>query len=189
MMDRLWSIPPHTLGIFNPACCATSTNCTGDGMGFEVAALTSVGSLHCHSGVVRASISVLPNRNKDEPRKRRRGKFISCDYRGTDQLQRRNLNRRSRRCIQYFQSLYDTLVLRLDAKQILQNCFCFFLIIPQRVESSKIEIGLIETRHNPDASLELLLCLHVILLPYEENAEIVQGFGIIRQQFDCLLQI
>src|SRR4029077_4682057 len=83
MIDRLWSIPPHTLGIFNPACRATSTNCTGDGTGFEVAALTSVGSLHCHSGVVRASISVLPKTKKDEPRKRRRGKFISCDYRST----------------------------------------------------------------------------------------------------------
>src|ERR1700730_9914142 len=89
MMDRLWSTPPHTLGIFNPACCATSTNCTEDGGGFEVAALTSVGSFHCQSGVVRASISVLPNRKKEEPRKRRRGKFISCDYRATGQLQLR----------------------------------------------------------------------------------------------------
>src|SRR5258708_1464888 len=82
MMDRLWSIPPHTLGIFNPACCATSTNCTADGTGFEVAALTSVGSFHRQSGVVKASINVLPNIKNVEPRKRRRGKFISCDYRG-----------------------------------------------------------------------------------------------------------
>src|SRR6202158_205469 len=136
MMDRLWSTPPHTLGIFNPACCATSTNCTEDGGGFEVAALTSVGSFHCQSGVVRASISVLPNRKKEEPRKRRRGKFISCDYRSTDQLQRRNLNPRSRYCIECLQSLYSTLVLRLDAQQFLQNSLCFFLVIPQRVESS-----------------------------------------------------
>src|SRR6266566_7265371 len=64
-----------------------------------------------------------------------------------------------------------------------------FLIIPQRVEASKIEIGLVEARHYADASLELLLCLHVILLPYEKNAKIVQGFGIIRTQFDCPLQI
>src|SRR5580704_15989459 len=115
MMDRLWSIPPHTLGIFNPAWCATSTNCTGDGTGFEVAALTSVGSLHCHSGVVRASISVPLNRKKEEPRNRRRGNFISCDYRSTDQLQRRNLNRRSRYCIECLQSLCSALILRLDA--------------------------------------------------------------------------
>ena len=87
MMERLWSTPPHTFGIFNPACCATSTNCTGDAPGFEVAALTSAGSLHCQSGVVRASISVLPNRKKDEPRKRRRGRFMRCDHRGRDWLQ------------------------------------------------------------------------------------------------------
>src|SRR3984893_18772099 len=115
MMDRLWSMPPHTLGIFNPACRATSTNCTGDDTGFEVAALTSVGSLHCHSGVVRASISLLPNRKKDEPRKRRRGKFISCDYRGTVLLRLRKLKDRSRHRVQYFHSLYCTRVLRLDA--------------------------------------------------------------------------
>src|ERR1700730_9240950 len=115
MIDRLWSTPPHTLGIFNPACCATSTNCTGDGTGFEVAALTSVGSLHCDSGVVRASISVPLNRKKEEPRNRRRGKFISCDYRGTVLLRLRKLRHRSRYGVQSFHSLYCTRVLRLDA--------------------------------------------------------------------------
>src|SRR5580700_8886646 len=83
MMDRLWSTPPHTLGMFSPACFATSTNCTEDGVGFAVAALTSAGSLHFHNGVVRTSISELPNTKSDEPRKRRRGRFISCDYKGT----------------------------------------------------------------------------------------------------------
>src|ERR1700747_2818762 len=91
-MERLWSTPPPLLGIFNPACCATSTNCNGDGAGFDVAALTSVGSLHFQSGVVRASISVLPNMKRDEQRKRRRGKIIGCNYKITFLLQRRNLS-------------------------------------------------------------------------------------------------
>src|SRR6185437_14301294 len=112
MMDRLWSMPPHTLGIFNPACCATSTNCTGECERFEVAALTRAGSLHCQSGVVRASISVLPNRKKDEPRKRRRGKFIRCDYRGTVLLQFGNLKHTSRHRFQYFESPKRIRVLR-----------------------------------------------------------------------------
>src|SRR5260370_40655127 len=115
MMDRLWSIPPHKLGIFNPACCATSKNCTGDGTGFEVAALTTVGSLHCQSGVVKASISVLPSIKKDEPRKRRRGKFISCNYRGTALLRLSRSKFPLRRCVQHREGLYGTRVLRLDA--------------------------------------------------------------------------
>src|SRR5438045_1011546 len=93
MMDRLWSIPPHTLGIFNPACCATSTNFTGDGTASDdVAAFTSVGSLHCQSGVVSASTSVLPSRKKEEPRNRRRGRFIGCNYRSTCLLHLCRLN-------------------------------------------------------------------------------------------------
>src|SRR5580658_8463498 len=79
MMDRLWSMPPHTLGLVSPACCATLTNCTGDVVGLDTAASTKAGSLHFHRGVVRASVSVLPNMKREEPRKRRRGKIIDCD--------------------------------------------------------------------------------------------------------------
>src|ERR1700722_11893399 len=82
MMDRLWSVPPHTLGLVSPACCATLTNCTGDVVGLDTAASTKAGSLHFHRGVVRASVSVLPSMKREEPRKRRRGKIIDCeDYR------------------------------------------------------------------------------------------------------------
>src|SRR6266436_2747705 len=115
MMERLWSTPPHTLGAFNPACFATSTNCTGDGTGSEVAALTSVGFLHCQSGVVNASISVPPSIKREEPRKRRRGKFIGCNYKSTRLRQFRKWKRRSRYCGERFKSFFGTLVLRLDA--------------------------------------------------------------------------
>ena len=37
--------------------------------------------------------------------------------------------------------------------------------------------------------LNCLLSLGVILSPHEKNAEIVQGFGIIRPQINCLAQI
>src|ERR1700761_3388316 len=73
MMEVLWSMPPHTLGLVNPACCATSTYWTG-----EAAAATSA-LVHFHNGVVRASVSWLPRMNKDDPRKRLRGNFIDCD--------------------------------------------------------------------------------------------------------------
>src|SRR5262249_25279235 len=39
-------------------------------------------SFHFQRGVVSASVSLPPNINRDEPRKRLRGKFIECpDYR------------------------------------------------------------------------------------------------------------
>src|ERR1700691_2934335 len=79
MMDRLWAMPAHTLGLVSPACCATLTNCTGDVVGPDTAASTKAGSLHFHRGVVRASVSVLPSMKREEPRKRRRGKIIACD--------------------------------------------------------------------------------------------------------------
>src|ERR1700735_1133807 len=73
MMERLCSTPPHTLGLVSPACRATSTYWTGD-----VAAATSA-FFHFQRGVVRASVSVLPSRKRDDPRKRRRGKVMACD--------------------------------------------------------------------------------------------------------------
>src|SRR5271156_4804211 len=79
MMTRLWSIPPHTLGMVRPACCATSTNWTGEGPGLDTAARRRAGSFHFQSGVARASVSVLPSTKREEPRKRRRGKFMDCD--------------------------------------------------------------------------------------------------------------
>src|ERR1700728_4013942 len=79
MMDRLWSMPPHTFGLVSPVCCATLTNCTGDVVVLDTAASTKDGSLHSHRGVVRASVSVLPSMKREEPRKRRRGKIIDCD--------------------------------------------------------------------------------------------------------------
>src|SRR5277367_5225491 len=73
MMERLWSTPPHTLGLVSPACRATSTYWTGD-----VAAATSA-FFHFQRGVVRASVSLLPSMKRDDPRKRRRGKVMACD--------------------------------------------------------------------------------------------------------------
>src|SRR5580704_2855367 len=85
MMDRLWSTPPHTLGLVRPACWATSTYWTGDVVGLETAASTRPRSLHFHRGVARASVSVLPRMKREEPRKRLRGKIIDCDdYRDSE---------------------------------------------------------------------------------------------------------
>src|SRR5258708_6466485 len=98
MMYFLWSAPPHTLGAFRPASRATSTNTTGEAKGgfdanrFETdelepngletgAASKSVEPRHFQSGVVRASKSELPRTTNDEPRKRRRRKFIAYDRR------------------------------------------------------------------------------------------------------------
>src|ERR1700677_4690231 len=78
-------MPPHTLGMVSPACCATLTNWTGEVVGPDTAASIRAGSLHFHRGVVRASVSVLPSMKREEPRKRRRGKIIDCDdYRDSD---------------------------------------------------------------------------------------------------------
>src|SRR5437868_3996707 len=188
-MDRLWSLPSQTLGLFIPACCATSTNFTVDGTASVVAALTSAGSLHCQSGVVSASISLLPSRKKDEPRKRRRGRFIGCNYKSTCLFSLVISGYRSRHCSERFKRLFGIRILRLNAQKILQNSFCLLLIVLQRVESSKIQIRLIEARHEADARLELLPRLLVILLTHEKNAEVVQRFGIIRAQLDRSLQI
>src|SRR5580704_18364480 len=62
--------------MFSPACCATSTNWTPDGVGFDAAASTTSGFFHFQSGVVSASVSALPNTKREDPRKRRRGKII-----------------------------------------------------------------------------------------------------------------
>src|SRR3984957_4601669 len=89
MMDRLWSTPPHTLGLVRPACWATSTYWTGEVVGLDTAASTRPRSLHFHRGVARASVSVLPSMKREEPRKRRRGKIIDCDdYRDFNGLHR-----------------------------------------------------------------------------------------------------
>ncbi len=48
-------------------------------VGAETAASIRSRFLHCQRGVARASVSVLPNRKRDEPRKRLRGKIIDCD--------------------------------------------------------------------------------------------------------------
>src|SRR5580704_18275410 len=65
--------------MFSPACCATSTNWTPDGVGFDAAASTTSGFFHFQSGVVSASVSALPNTKREDPRKRRRGKLIDGD--------------------------------------------------------------------------------------------------------------
>src|SRR5262249_54933934 len=62
----------------SPACWATSTYWTGD-VGPATAACTSDELLHFQSGVVRVSSSAPPRTKTDEPRKRRRGKFIDFD--------------------------------------------------------------------------------------------------------------
>src|SRR3954471_4649762 len=83
MMLRLCSTPPHTLGIFNPACDATSMNWTGDGAAAGSAASTTREFFHFQSGVMRASVRVPPSTKSEEPRKRRRGVFIDrVDYTG-----------------------------------------------------------------------------------------------------------
>src|SRR5712691_2548928 len=88
MMYFLWSAPPHTLGAIRPASRATSTNTTGEAtVGFEIdgfetdAASSSAELLHFQSGIVSASKSVLPRTTRDEPRKRRRRRFIAYDRR------------------------------------------------------------------------------------------------------------
>src|SRR6266404_2338132 len=93
MMYFLWSAPPHTLGVFKPASRATSTNTTGDATaGFEMdgfesdgfetgAASRIVEPGHFQRGVMIASKSELPRTTKDEPRKRRRRRFITYDRR------------------------------------------------------------------------------------------------------------
>jgi hypothetical protein len=79
-MSRLWSTPPHTLGVFSPACRATSTNWTGDDVGSDIADSTTTELLHLQSGVVRASSKEPPSTTRDEPRKRRRGIFIESRH-------------------------------------------------------------------------------------------------------------
>src|ERR1700733_7000251 len=78
MMERLWSVAPHTLGVLRPAWRATSTNRTGDaGEEVETADTGAAVFFHRQSGVVSASSKLLPSTTSEEPRKRRRGKLIS----------------------------------------------------------------------------------------------------------------
>src|SRR5207245_11479220 len=86
MMYVLWSAPPQTLGMVSPASRATSTNWTGevgvefgtDGFGRTSASRRTV-LRHFQTGVVSASKSELPRTRREEPRKRRRGRFITSD--------------------------------------------------------------------------------------------------------------
>src|SRR6266480_3523423 len=71
-----------------PASRATSTNWTGEAAGeFEPRRLGTgadsrrIGLRHFQSGVVSASKSELPRTTRDEPRKRRRRRFIASDHR------------------------------------------------------------------------------------------------------------
>src|SRR2546421_1026223 len=88
MMYFLCSAPPQTLGTVRPASRATSTNWTGeaageseaDGIG-RVAASRRIVPRHFQSGVASASNSELPRTIKDEPRNRRRNRFIVSDHR------------------------------------------------------------------------------------------------------------
>src|SRR5438552_14587827 len=89
MMYFLCSAPPQTLGTVRPASRATSTNWTGEAAGeFEVdgigrvAASRRIVPRHFQSGVASASNSELPRAIKDEPRNRRRKRFIVSDHRG-----------------------------------------------------------------------------------------------------------
>src|SRR6516164_2417077 len=77
MMIRFESMPPHTFGIFRPACSATSMNWTGDvAAGVVTAAFTWNRSPSFHTGVMSVSSSVLPSTKREDPRKRRRGMII-----------------------------------------------------------------------------------------------------------------
>src|SRR5277367_6630476 len=78
-MERLCVTPPQTLGTFKPASRPTSTNVTGEGpVGVAALAVSRKRDFfHRHSGAVSASRSALPSKIPDEPRKRRRGKFMT----------------------------------------------------------------------------------------------------------------
>src|SRR3954454_20186030 len=180
MMDRLWSTPPHTLGAFSPACWPTSTNCTGGTGAFDVAASTNAGSFHRHRGVASASINVPLSMNKEEPRKRRRGQFIRCDYKDANPSA-------SVQCIQLFHCALSVRVLRLCAHQFLQHLSRLLLIVLHHEETCEIEIRLIESRIALDTPPELRLCFRIILLPYIQHAQVVQRFRIVRPQVGCLL--
>src|SRR5579859_3125385 len=98
-------MPPQTFGSFRPASRATSTNWTGDEAGAGAVASTTRGFLHFHSGVVRASVSVLPSTKRDDPRKRRRGKImVGDDYsnRGLSWLDRHEWHARDARRSRFF---------------------------------------------------------------------------------------
>ena len=56
----------------------------------------------------------------------------------------------------------------------------FFLVVQNDIELGEIEIGLVEAGSDLDARLELLLCLGVVRLADEENAQIIECLGIIR---------
>src|SRR5580700_3500788 len=134
--------------MFSPACAATSTNWTGDGKGdgtgFDTAAFTRAGSPHFQSGVERASINVLPSMKREEPRKRRRGRFIDCDdYRDRSLRVAAKVKSRfvsftpfrgamtnflfSRERFQHFQGLLRALMPRLYAQQFQQYVLGLFL--------------------------------------------------------------
>src|SRR5262249_51228828 len=75
MIDFLRSVPPHTLGVVSPASRATSTKVTGE-LGGDFFAACRIVALHLPKGVVNASRRELPSTTREEPRNRRRGKFM-----------------------------------------------------------------------------------------------------------------
>ena len=80
-------------------------------------------------------------------------------------------------------------MLRLLAQQGLQYFFGFFLFVQNNVQFGQIEVRLIKVGRDLDARLELLLRFRIVRLAHEENAQIIQRFGIIRAQRDGLAEI
>ena len=80
-------------------------------------------------------------------------------------------------------------MLRLLAQQGLQYFFGFFLFVQNDVQLGQIEVRLIKVGRDLDARLELLLRFRIVRLAHEENAQIIQRFGIIRAQRDGLAEI
>src|SRR2546429_6234229 len=92
-MNFLEPPPPQTLGVASQVPRGASTNLTGEtagesetgGSGIGVAS-RRIAPRHFQSGVVSASKNELPRTTRDEPRKRRRKRFIDSDHRQRESL-------------------------------------------------------------------------------------------------------
>src|ERR1700760_583817 len=66
-------------------------------------------------------------------------------------------------------------VLRQQTKQILQCLLRLSLVILHDIEPRQIDIGLVEVWIRPNAALELLLGLRILLLTNNQTTKVVQG--------------
>ena len=71
-------------------------------------------------------------------------------------------------------------MLRLLLEEGQQHLAGFLLFLLQCVEAGQIKIGLVKVRGDLNAGLELFFCIGIPLLADKENAEIIEGVGIIR---------